>query len=137
MTLTLRRKPSTPYYTEGELFHGEKKICDTLEDTQRTILRAEDKVKGKTAIPGGRRYRLQWTKSPRFKRYLIEVCNVPWFEGIRIHAGNTANDTSGCILVGQKYTDGKLTMSRITLEKVNTMVSSAILRGESVFLMIE
>lgn len=63
MLLTLCRKPSTEHYTEGELFLGEQKLCDTLEDVVRPIKSRADKVIGYTAIPKGK-YRVLWTFSP-------------------------------------------------------------------------
>lgn len=76
--------------------YGKRKkfFCNTLEDPVRP-----QKIKGDTAIPEGS-YPIAITYSPKFKRYMPEVLNVPNFEGIRIHSGNTKKDTSGCILVG-------------------------------------
>lgn len=133
MLLRLVRQPSKNGYTEGILLDGESKICDTLEDTVRTIRNHEDKVIGYTAIPTGK-YRVDWTYSPKFKRYLPLLCQVPWFKGIRIHAGNSADDSTGCILVGVKDKEGHLSLSQYTLNRVNTIISSAILRNESVYI---
>lgn len=135
MLLTLCRKPSTEHYTEGELFLGEQKLCDTLEDVVRPIKSRADKVIGYTAIPKGK-YRVQWTYSHRYKRYTPELQQVPWFSAIRIHAGNTAEDTSGCILVGRKSGEGQLILSRLTTENIYNLISRAIMKKESVYITI-
>lgn len=135
MTLTLRRKPSTKDYTEGELFQGETKLCDTLEDVMRDIKDGTGKIKGRTAIPKGT-YTIQWTYSPKFHRHLPLLTEVPWFSGIRIHSGNTAEDTSGCILCGVKERDGILTLSKVTTAKVCAIIQKAILDGQGAKIII-
>lgn len=82
--------------TIGELLVNDKYLCDTLEDRVRP---EGEKVYGKTAIPEGM-YEVKLTHSPRFKKILPEILNVPNFSGIRIHTGNSSKDTEGCILVG-------------------------------------
>ena len=95
MELRLVRKPSQDGATLGDLFLDGEWLCHTLEDEVR-----DEKVPGRTAIPAGR-YALTITYSPRFKVVLPLLLKVPGFEGIRIHAGNTPEDTEGCILVGK------------------------------------
>lgn len=136
MILTLLRKNKTEHYTEGELFQGEKKLCDTLEDKVRVIRNQQDKVIGYTAIPEGK-YNVAWTYSPKFHRNMPLIEQVPWFSGIRIHAGNTAEDTSGCILVGQKDGEGRLTMSKVTAERIFLLISSTIMRKEKVSIIVQ
>lgn len=94
MRLTLNRHPSGLTCTIGDLLVNGEFLCHTLEDLVRP-----EKIKGKTAIPAGK-YSVEVTWSPRFKRDLPLVRDVPGFEGIRFHAGNTDADTEGCILVG-------------------------------------
>ncbi len=75
-------------------------ICDTLEPTWRDYKHGAQKIMGISAIPEGR-YAVVITWSPRMKQWLPLLLGVPMFSGIRIHAGNTAADTAGCILVGE------------------------------------
>jgi hypothetical protein len=82
--------------TIGELYIDGVYLCDTLEDKVRPD---GVKIMGETAIPGGI-YDVKLTHSPKFKRVLPEILNVPGFTAIRIHSGNTVKDTEGCILVG-------------------------------------
>lgn len=82
--------------TIGELYIDKKYIADTLEDRVRP---EGEKVYGKTAIPEGT-YEMVLSYSPRFKKILPEILNVPNFTGIRIHCGNSSADSSGCVLVG-------------------------------------
>lgn len=107
MKLKLIRKYKCPNYTIGHLYINDKYFCDTLEDKVRQLDSIEDKIKHKTAIPEGK-YKVVVTMSPRFKRLLPLLLNVPFFEGIRIHRGNDENDTSGCIIVGENKIKGKV-----------------------------
>lgn len=87
--------------TIGELTVDNTYICDTLEDEVRPN---GEKVYGETAIPAGT-YNVRLSYSPRFKKILPEILNVPNFTGIRIHKGNSSADSRGCVLVG--IWDGK------------------------------
>ena len=124
MILDLHRKYRKPGYTIGLLYVNGAYVCNTLEDTDRGLTDkmssqeiAAIKVKGKTAIPTGR-YKILMTYSPRFKKDMPLLCAVKGFEGIRIHSGNTASDTEGCILCGRNTEVGKVTDSRFWTEKV-------------------
>ena len=75
---------------------AERYFCDTLEPTWRDYEHGAYKVKGRSAIPEGR-YAVVISWSPKIKQWLPILLGVPKFEGIRIHAGNTAEDTEGCI----------------------------------------
>lgn len=130
MELVLERIARRDTYTIGRLYIDGVKFCDTLEDTDRglrqdmsiAVIRAM-KRKGITAIPTGR-YRVTLdVKSPKFSRksqydfcqgFLPRLINVPGYEGVLIHIGNTAKDTEGCLLVGRNTVVGKVMESRKT-----------------------
>jgi hypothetical protein len=96
MKLTVHRRYLFTDYTGGDLYIDGRFFCNTLEDMVRTV---GPKVPGETAIPAGE-YPLDLTVSARFKKLMPLLVGVPGFAGVRIHAGNTAADTAGCILVG-------------------------------------
>lgn len=106
MELRLERIFKGESYTIGKLYVDDIYYCDTLEDKVRN-LPTEKKVMHETAIPAGK-YEVIVNLSPKFKRELPRLLNVPFFDGILIHRGNTARDTSGCILVGENKVKGKV-----------------------------
>lgn len=112
MKLTLKREHGTKDFTHGKLYINDIYFCDTLEDQERDI-----KIKNQTAIPCGL-YKIILNMSQRFKREMPLLLNVPNFSGIRIHSGNTKEDTEGCILVGKKLKDGFVGQSRITFNNL-------------------
>lgn len=113
MKLELERRFLGESYTIGSLSIDGKKFCDTLEDRVRDLNKNgvfdgdEKKVYAETAIPYGT-YDIVVDYSPRFKRELPRLQNVRHFEGILIHRGNTAEDSAGCILVGENKVKGKV-----------------------------
>ena len=107
MKIEVKRLHRTSNSTIGELTIDGKFECYTLEDTEREFV----KIKGETAIPKGT-YKVIINQSNRFKRLLPLLINVPNFEGVRIHAGNSNHDTEGCILVGQNRSVDYITKSR-------------------------
>lgn len=121
--------------TIGELLVNDKHFCDTLEDRVRP---EGEKVYGKTAIPEGT-YEVKLTYSPRFKKILPEILNVPNFSGIRIHTGNSSEDTEGCILVGTW--DGEkedwIRDSRIAFNELMSLLQSAEDKKESTTITID
>jgi len=99
LKLLLVREIKTAKQTHGRLFkvdeNGKREfLCYTLEDAERPV-----KIKGETAIPTGT-YTVIVTMSPRFKKELPLILNVPNFSGVRFHGGNTEQDTEGCPLLG-------------------------------------
>lgn len=135
MKITVKRIALKPTYTIGKLYIDGKYFCDTLEDKVRDLNKngkfdaGEYKIYGQTAIPYGK-YEVQWTYSPKYKRYMPQLMNVPNFSGIRIHSGNTANDTLGCILVGQNSKVGMVLNSRVTVEKLYPRIQDACKNGK-------
>jgi len=117
--LVLHRKFRGPDYTIGKLYwqNGTKEvyICDILEDPVRNKLTSSlnnfVKVFGKTAIPYGT-YEIIRSFSNRFNKVLPLLLNVPHYDGVRIHSGNTAEDTDGCLLPGFNKVKGKVVDSR-------------------------
>jgi hypothetical protein len=96
----------------------------------------EVKEYGRTAIPTGR-YPIAYTYSPRFKKHLPLLLQVPAFEGIRIHAGNTHRDTSGCLLLGKNKAVGKVLDSRKTMDEFLRILKPAIEACEDIWITIK
>ena len=135
MKLTLKRIALRPTYTIGKLYIDDVYFCDTIEDTVRDLNKngkfdnGEKKIHSKTAIPYGT-YEIKWTYSPRFKKHTPQLMNVPSFEGIRIHAGNTSADTEGCLILGKNKQVGKVLNSRATINKFYPIIKNACSNGK-------
>lgn len=112
----------------GDLLVNGEFISHTLEDLPRP-----EKIKGETAIPAGT-YSVEITWSPRFKRDLPLVKNVPGFEGIRFHAGNTERDTDGCLLVGTWTGGEEIHNSRQALEALMDVLNVASIAKQDITL---
>ena len=117
--------------TEGELTIDGQLVCYTLEDVVRS---PGEKIPGDTAIPEGR-YQIIVNHSPRFKRDLPLLLKVSNFEGVRIHPGNYAKDTEGCILVGRKRIPGMVQESRLAFDALFAKIQAA-LESEEVWINI-
>ena len=129
MELKLVRKIFTDKSTIGDLSVNGTFECFTLEDPPRPV-----KIKGETAIPAGK-YEIAVTFSNKFGKFLPLLLNVPGFDGIRIHPGNTAKDTLGCILVGQGKGVDSISSSRLAFLPLFEKIQ-AVLRSEKVFIEI-
>ena len=135
MKIVLKRIALRDTYTIGKLYIDDKYICDTVEDKVRDINKngvfdnGEKKVYGETAIPYGT-YEVKWTYSNRFKKYMPELLNVSNFSGIRIHSGNTAADSLGCIIVGENKVVGKVLNSRATVNKLYPIIEKGCKEGK-------
>lgn len=121
--LKLKRVAFMPSYTIGHLYINDKYFCDTLEDANRDLNKdgkfdnGEQKVYSQTCIPFGQ-YKVKLMMSPKFKRVLPRLFDVPDFDGVLIHRGNTSKDTSGCILVGLNKQKGMVLDSAIYENKL-------------------
>ena len=132
MKLTLKRIARKEGYTIGRLYIDDAYFCDTLEDRDRGLEESMPldmikriKVKGETAIPTGT-YELSMRHiSPKYSRkkafaftggVMPRLLNVPGYEGVLIHSGNTAADSEGCILVGENKAVGKVLNSMATFK---------------------
>lgn len=147
MKLLLKRREQGKESTLGILSVDGIFNCFVLEDTDRGLGAKMPlstinglKVFGKTAIPTGR-YRVEITYSQRFKRILPVLIGVPGFSGIRIHSGNWAKDTDGCLLPGRSWKkpsgDYMVTESRKAAGDLQNDIAATILLGEEVWITIE
>lgn len=154
MELTLKRKYFKPTYTIGKLYVNGVYTCDTLEDKDRGLTRDmptteiyKRKVYGATAIPKGK-YRVDMdTVSPRFgnrpwaRPYggkLPRLVNVPCWEGVLLHVGNSPADSTGCVLPGFNKAKGKvLDSTRAFYDLMDKHLVPAHNRKEEIWLTIE
>lgn len=132
MKLRLERQIFRNDCTIGELTVDAQEECWILEDKDRKVEEnPQAKVHGETAIPRGT-YNVVITPSPRFQRDLPLLENVPGFEGIRIHPGNFASDTEGCLLPGKNHTDKTVTESRAAFNSLFAKIKDALDSGDTV-----
>jgi hypothetical protein len=122
MNMFLVRSIYTPVNTIGDLLIDHKIFCHTLEDVVR--LKGAPKINGETAIPAGR-YSVILTMSNRFKRIMPEILKVPGFSGIRIHGGNTAKDTEGCIIVSSNIITQSMVQGTMERPLTDILMSAA------------
>jgi len=142
MELTLNRQKLNDSETIGQLGYGGSFECYTLEDRDRFLTSEMTlqeiklaKVYGATAIPTGR-YEIVISYSNRFKRLLPLLVGVKGFEGIRIHPGNTHEDTDGCILLGEIKTPNSVLKSRSAFSKFMLKLTSTM-KKEKVYITID
>jgi len=154
MELKLRRIAKKNGYTIGKLSINGKYYCDTLEDSDRGLdsgmsldMLKHKKLAHITAIPTGR-YQVtmdiispRLSKSKFYKQFgegrVPRLLNVPAFEGILIHCGNTAKDTDGCILIGKNSKVGMVLDSKITYSNLYPLLEAAYKRNERIFITVE
>lgn len=143
MRIELKRIAKKDSYTIGKLYIDGKYQCDTIEDKDRGLkqdddLRLIDKVKiyGETAIPVGD-YSVIVSYSPKFGKNLPLLEHVPCFSGVRIHSGNTAKDSLGCIILGENKKVGQVINSRATCARVLPLIEAAYAKGERISIEIK
>lgn len=132
MELILVRKIFTDKSTIGELFVNGQLFCHTLEDIDRLLdqdftleQNKSLKIYANTAIPYGK-YKVVISYSPRFKKLMPLLLNVPAFMGIRIHPGNKSEHTEGCLLVGEHKGDPDyIVNSKSTFIKLLSLLTKA------------
>lgn len=147
MRLKLERRWKKATYTIGILYVDGVRFCETLEDRERGLTQKDSikqiqalKVYGETAVPVGKYRVAMHILSPKYASVswykqltggkMPRLLDVPGFDGILIHPGNTALDTLGCILVGRNTKVGQLTESRATFEKLYKRMKTAADKGE-------
>lgn len=142
MEIQVNRIARKDGYTIGRMSLNGEYFCDTLEDTDRGLnstMSSDEilakKIKGQTAIPTGK-YDVLLTFSPRFKRVLPLLLNVPGYQYIRVHHGNRPDSTEGCLLVGENKAKGQVLNSRATLEKLMSVLLECEKRKEKISITI-
>ena len=149
MKLLIKRIFNCPDYCIGHIYIDDSYICDCIEDTDRMLDQSMDiedikriKVKDKTAIPTGKYTILMNVVSPKYsqKDYYKKICKgkvprfdfVKGFSGVLIHCGNTASDSSGCVLIGQNKVKGKVINSKMCFEQLYHKLDVANKIGEKI-----
>lgn len=134
MLIEVKRGPSADGCTLGKMSVDGVFQCFTLEDVVREVPGqpvAQWKVQNQTAIPFGT-YAVIVDHSQHFNKDLPLLLNVPGFEGVRIHSGNTAADTEGCILVGSRQGTSDVEASRLAFDALFPKIQAALDRKEPV-----
>lgn len=134
MNLLLKREILMPDCSLGRLYVDNRFLCYTCEDADRKLeTNPGGKVYGKTAIPRGK-YRVVVSFSNHFQKPLPELLDVPGYSGVRIHGGNTADDSLGCVLVGRVRTANGVAGCKDVVAAVIDQVDAATDRGEEVWM---
>lgn len=154
MKIKVERRWPKPTYTIGRLYIDGIYYCNTLEDRDRGLKQSDPllyiqkrKIAGETAIPKGTYGVAMNVTSPKYagvawywqfcRGKMPRLLNVPGFDGILIHPGNTALDTLGCILVGKNTKVGRLTESKETFKALYKLMEKAAKKGEEITIEIE
>lgn len=154
MNIVLDRRYPKSTYSIGNISINGRWECNSLEDCDRGLLQTMQpweirarKVYGETAIPKGKYRVLMDVVSPKYAAvaWYKTVCggmvprleNVPGFDGVLIHTGNTALDTAGCILVGENRKKGQLVDSRACFKRLYEKMLAAHKRGETITIEIK
>lgn len=124
------------WFTPGRMYRNAVFFAFTCEDRDRRLESGGVKVATKTAIPRGV-YRMTVSFSHRFQKQLPEVLDVPQFAGIRCHGGNKAEDSEGCVLVGQVRTSTGVAQCADTVKRLIDSINQAEDLGKAVWLEIK
>lgn len=143
MKILLKRTAKRPTYTIGKIYVDGQYVCDCIEDKDRGLKQSMTleqinklKVYGQTAIPTGE-YKVtlnvispKYSKSTWYKQNangarVPRILNVKGFDGVLIHTGNTAEDSHGCIIIGQNKEVGKVINSKETFKKFYQILQSS------------
>jgi hypothetical protein len=143
MTIRIDRQWKKAEYTISKVYiNGRYYGCNALEDTDRGLLQTmqitelqRKKIKGKTAIPRGY-YDVRITYSPKYKRMMPLVVDVPAFSGIRLHSLNKPEDSEGCIGFGKNDKVGWISDSKYWTDKICRLIETALNKGEKVTLIV-
>lgn len=133
MEIKLVRGKANAASVEGKMYVNGVFECYTVEDVPKDI-----KVYGNTGIPKGK-YKVIVTMSNRFKKRLPLLLDVPGFEGIRIHSGNSSKDTEGCIIVGavnDRTDDDWVGSSKVAMDRLLPKIEDALAVREAVWIEI-
>lgn len=134
LVIKVERKYRKKEYTIGTLSINGQWICDTMEP-HCINWQWEEKVPGKTAVCEGT-YKIQMKHSPKFKKKMPYLVDVPHFEGVMIHTGNLPKHTQGCILVGYNTVRGLVLKSREAFDKIMERIDYALEVGKEVIIKI-
>lgn len=142
MTILVERVFNSPSYCISHVYVDGQYVCDAIEDTDRMLDQSQTveyikahKIYKETAIPTGLYELTLNIPSPKYSKnkYYMDFCkaklprvlNVPAFDGILIHIGNTADDSAGCLIVGYNKVKGKVLNSKVAFEKFYKIISKA------------
>lgn len=138
ITFELQRVQIDFDVTIGDLkIHG-RHVCWVLEDPVREVVGEPVeawKIKGQTAIPVGR-YKIESTFSNRFQMTTPQLMDVPGFEGIRIHPGNTVADTEGCLLPGRQRLTRMVGESQLAYREILKWLDAIDRNGDDAYILI-
>lgn len=154
MNILIKRIAKKDTYTIGKFYIDGKYYCDTIEDKDRGIDKTTPlskiksvKIANKTAIPTGTYDLTMKVQSPKYlksntfvrycKAYMPRILNIPGFDGVLLHTGNTAEDSSGCIILGYNKTIGKVLDSMSAFKQVYPILKAASDKGDRISITIQ
>lgn len=156
LIITVERKYPKPNYTIGKMSIDGQYFCDTLEDRDRGLKQSDSlavirriKIPSETAIPKGKYQVTLGVRSLKYMQpkysaqyafcgaYLPRLINVPGFDGILIHIGNTNKDTAGCLLVGENKQVGRVLNSTATFQRLYKILKNATNEGRRIWIEIK